>query len=110
MPDNRCFVTNRSCPARFRTPHRGLARAEAASDAATNLLVLGAREGRLGKVIAQLMGHAKVDATLNVYMQIIDGSHRRAADAVGSEMLGRCGPDWAPFRDVNLCALLWKTA
>jgi hypothetical protein len=39
-----------------------------------------------GKVIAQLMGHAKVDTTLNVYMQVIDGSLRRAADSVGSEL------------------------
>jgi hypothetical protein len=80
------------------------------ADAATNLLVLGAREGRLGKVIAQLMGHAKVDTTLNVYTQIIDGSLRRGADTVGSEMLGQYGPAWAPFSDLNLCALLWKTA
>ena len=39
-----------------------------------------------GKVIAQLMGHAKVDTTLNVYTQVIDGSLRRAADTVGSEL------------------------
>jgi hypothetical protein len=32
------------------------------------------------------MGHAKVDTTLNVYAQVIDGSLRRAADAVGSEL------------------------
>jgi hypothetical protein len=30
-----------------------------------------------GKVIAQLMGHAKVDTTLNVYTQVIDGAVRR---------------------------------
>ena len=39
-----------------------------------------------GRVIAQLMGHAKVDTTLNVYTQVIDGSLRRAADTVGSEL------------------------
>jgi hypothetical protein len=39
-----------------------------------------------GKVIAQLMGHAKVDTTLNVYTQVIDGSLRRAVDTVGSEL------------------------
>ena len=35
-------------------------------------------KGVPGKVIAQLMGHAKVDTTLNVYTQVIDGSLRRA--------------------------------
>ena len=43
-------------------------------------------KGVPGKVIAQLMGHAKVDTTLNVYTQVVDGSLRRAADAVGSEL------------------------
>ena len=38
------------------------------------------------KVIAQLMGHAKVDTTLNVYTQVVDGSLRRAADMVGFEL------------------------
>ena len=32
-----------------------------------------------GKVVAELMGHAKVDTTLNVYTQVIDGSKRAAA-------------------------------
>ena len=43
-------------------------------------------KGVPGKVIAQLMGHTKVDTTLNVYAQVIDGALRRAADAVGSEL------------------------
>lgn len=43
-------------------------------------------KGVPGKVIAQLMGHAKVETTLNVYTQVIDGSLRRAADTVGSEL------------------------
>jgi integrase len=43
-------------------------------------------KGVPGKVIAQLMGHAKVDTTLNVYTQVVDGALRRAADAVGSEL------------------------
>jgi integrase len=43
-------------------------------------------KGVPGKVIAQLMGHAKVDTTLNVYAQVVDGSLRRAADTVGSEL------------------------
>jgi len=42
-------------------------------------------KGVPGKVIAQLMGHAKVDTTLNVYTQVVDGSLRGAADTVGSE-------------------------
>ena len=32
------------------------------------------------------MGHAKVDTTLNVYTQVVDGSLRKATDAVGSEL------------------------
>jgi hypothetical protein len=35
---------------------------------------------------AQLMGHAKVDTTLNVYTQVIDGALRTAVDKVGSEL------------------------
>jgi hypothetical protein len=38
-------------------------------------------------VLAQLMGHAKVDTTLNVYTQVVDGALRRAADVVGSDLL-----------------------
>ena len=54
---------------------------EAASSAAANLFVLGAREGRPGsKVVAQLMGHAKVDTTLNVYTQV-----RRRCIAAGPQ-------------------------
>ena len=37
-------------------------------------------KGVPGKVIAQLLGHAKIDTTLNVYAQVVDGSLRRAAD------------------------------
>jgi hypothetical protein len=32
------------------------------------------------------MGHAKVDTTLNVYTQVIDGALRAAVDRVGSEL------------------------
>jgi hypothetical protein len=32
------------------------------------------------------MGHARVDTTLNVYTQVVDGALRRAAEAVGSEL------------------------
>jgi hypothetical protein len=44
----------------------------------------GAREGVPGKVVAQLMGHTKVDTTLNVDTQVIDGALRTAVDKVGS--------------------------
>ena len=43
--------------------------------------------GMPGKVIAQLMGHAKVDTTLNVYAQVLDGSVREAAERVGIELI-----------------------
>jgi hypothetical protein len=39
-----------------------------------------------GKVVAQLMGHAQVDTTLNVYTQVIDGALRTAVDKIGSEL------------------------
>ena len=43
--------------------------------------------GMPGKVIAQLMGHAKVDTTLNVYAQVLDGSVPEAAERVGSRLI-----------------------
>jgi integrase len=43
--------------------------------------------GMPAKVIAQLMGHAKVDTTLNVYAQVLDGSVRAAADRVGQKLI-----------------------
>jgi integrase len=39
-----------------------------------------------GKVVAQLMGHANVDTTLNVYTQVLDGSLREAVDKAGGEL------------------------
>ena len=39
-----------------------------------------------GKVVAQLMGHANVDTTLNVYTQVLDGSLREAVDMVDGEL------------------------
>jgi integrase len=39
-----------------------------------------------GKVIAHLMGHARVHTTLNVYARVVDGSLRKAAETVGSEL------------------------
>jgi hypothetical protein len=38
------------------------------------------------KVVAAILGHAKVDTTLNVYTQVLDGAAREAADRVGSEL------------------------
>ena len=39
-----------------------------------------------GKVVAQLMGHANVDTTLNVYTQVLDGSLRNAVETIGGEL------------------------
>ena len=36
------------------------------------------------------MGHAKVDTTLNVYTQVIDGALRTAVDKVGSRIVHYC--------------------
>jgi len=41
-----------------------------------------------GKVVAELMGHAKVDTTLNVYTQVIDGAKVAAAQLIGNELNG----------------------
>jgi integrase len=38
------------------------------------------------KVIAQLMGHANVDTTLNVYTQVLDGALRTAVEKIGTEL------------------------
>jgi integrase len=38
------------------------------------------------KVVAQLLGHARVDTTLNVYTQVFDESRRAAVEAVGTEL------------------------
>ena len=43
-------------------------------------------KGVPGKAIAELMGHAKVDTTLNVYTQTLPTALRDAADKVGSEL------------------------
>ena len=43
-------------------------------------------KGLSGKVVAQLMGQANVDTTLNVYTQVLDGAARLAADRIGSEL------------------------
>jgi len=56
------------------------------ADVPADLLVLVARTGVPGKVVAQLMGHANVDTTLNVYTQVLDGSLRAAVDKIGTEL------------------------
>jgi len=43
-------------------------------------------DGVPAKVIAQIMRHTKVDPTMNVYTQVLDGAARAAADRVGSEL------------------------
>jgi integrase len=43
-------------------------------------------KGVPGKVVAELMGHANVDTTLNVYTQVLDDSRRAAVEQVGNEL------------------------
>ena len=43
-------------------------------------------KGVPAKLVAQIMGHTKVDTTINVYTQALDGAARLAADRVGSEL------------------------
>ena len=60
-------------------------------------------KGVPGKVTAQLMGHANVDTTLNVYTQVLDGSVREAVERVGGELnviergAARAGPLITPI-------------
>jgi len=42
--------------------------------------------GVTGNVVAELMGHAKVDTTLNVYTQVIDGAKVAAAQVIGNRL------------------------
>jgi integrase len=43
-------------------------------------------KGVPGKVVARLMGHAKVDTTLNIYTQVLDDSMRVAVETIGNEL------------------------
>jgi integrase len=43
-------------------------------------------KGVPGKIVAELIGHAKVDTTLNIYTQVLDASVRTAAAKVGDEL------------------------
>ena len=51
-----------------------------------HLFVLASRRRRAAKVIAQLMGHANVDTTLNVYTQVLDGATRAAVEKIGDRL------------------------
>lgn len=44
-------------------------------------------QGVPGKVVAELMGHVKVDTTLNVYTQVVDGALRTAVDTIDCSQL-----------------------
>ena len=44
-------------------------------------------KGVPGKVVATLIGHARVDVTLNVYTEVLDDSLRIAAERVGTELI-----------------------
>ena len=43
-------------------------------------------KGVPGRVIAQLMGHANVDTTLNVHTQVLDRSVHDAVEKIGGEL------------------------
>jgi hypothetical protein len=43
-------------------------------------------KGVSGKVQARLIGHEKVDTSVNVYSQVIDGAERSAAEQVGQQL------------------------
>ena len=49
-------------------------------------------KGVPGKVVAQLMGHANVDTTLNVYTQVLDGSLRAAVEQSRRRIVHDCSP------------------
>lgn len=44
------------------------------------------QQGVPGKVLAELLGHEKVDTSVNVYSQVIDGAKRAAVQQVGGEL------------------------
>jgi integrase len=52
----------------------------------TNVFLVCTRQGHPGQGLARIMGHTKVDTTVNVYTQVLDGAVRAAADRVGSEL------------------------
>jgi hypothetical protein len=65
-------------------------------------------KGVAGKVVAQLMGHANVDTTLNVYTQVLDASVRNAVATIGDEFdvtdCSRSRPDGI-LRSTAVCSL-----
>ena len=44
------------------------------------------QQGVPDKVLAELLGHERVDTSVNVYSQVIDGAKRAAAQQVGGEL------------------------
>jgi integrase len=86
------FVTialgRRGVPQRFTPPAHLRCPADSilANDTLLPASWLLAKDRVPGKVVAQLMGHANVDTTLNVYTQVLDGSVRDAVEKVGSEL------------------------
>lgn len=74
------------------------------ADVPAHVLVLVARERVPGKVVTQLMGHAKIDTTLNVYTQVLDvhPSYRAwTSDAAGCP--------FRPLRTVGMRISVWAT-
>ena len=70
-------------------------------------------KGVPGKVVAELMGHAKVDTTLNVYTQVMDGAKLVVCDksADGASRPRGCGsPVCRPAKtiDVGVAARLYS--
>jgi Phage integrase family len=47
-------------------------------------------KGVPGKTVAQVMGHAEIDTTLNVYTQVLPESVRAAVSSVGEELFKNC--------------------
>jgi integrase len=56
------------------------------ADVPPYVFVVVARQRSAWEVVAQLMGHANVDTTLNVYTQVLDGSVRDAVEKIGGEL------------------------
>jgi len=55
-------------------------------DVPSHVLVVGARQGCPGKIVAELDGARQVDTTLNIYTQVLDASVRTAVAKVGDEL------------------------
>ena len=75
-----------SATASFPFPEEGDHLALLAIEPSQYVCVVGHEKGVPGKVLAELMGHGKVDTSVNVYSQLIDGAKRAAAEQVGGEL------------------------